>query len=483
MSDPPILADIVRFVPELRRVPVFSDLTEDQLSWLARHMEEVRLDAGEVYGRPGDPIEHLFVLLEGELQGERPGMPGSPIFTATAGHITGLLPFSRLSQFKGLTRAVLPTRGLRLHKRHFPEMLARIPVVAERLVALMSDRIREYTRMETQQDKLMALGKLSAGLAHELNNPAAAARRAAQDLMGAMDKVRAASMKLMHHVPDEAQRNAILRFDRDIGESARANVVPPSPLERSDREEAIGSWLEQHGVSEPWEIAATLADAGLTPDKLDGFASTLDPEIVGPVLHRTAAISTVYGLIQEIDNSTRRISELVAAVKRYSYMDQSPIQEVDLTEDIENTLKIFAHRLKKGITVVREYDAQLPRVCAFASELNQVWTNLIDNAIDAMGGKGELRIQTTRELDSVVVEIRDNGPGVPLEIQSRIFEPFFTTKGVGDGTGLGLDTALRIVRKHHGYIELKSVPGDTRFRVRLPIQQPKAQAQVVEEPS
>jgi signal transduction histidine kinase len=187
-------------------------------------------------------------------------------------------------------------------------------------------------------------------------------------------------------------------------------------------------------------------------------------------------VITIFGLIQEIDNSTRRISDLVTAIKRYSYMDQSPIQEVDLKEDLENTLKIFGHRLKTGVTVVREYDPDLPRICAYGGELNQVWTNLIDNAIDVMDGKGELRIRAFRELDNAIVEIGDNGPGVPPEIRSRIFEPFFTTKKVGAGTGLGLDTAMRIVRKHHGTMDLKSKPGDTRFRVRLPIKGPQEKA-------
>ncbi|HKT48254.1 MAG TPA: ATP-binding protein [Candidatus Acidoferrales bacterium] len=483
MSDPAPVRDTTHLIPELRKIIAFRDLSEDDMTWLVQHMEEVQFRAGEVYGRPGDPLEHLFVLLEGEVQGERPGMPGTPTFTATAGDITGLLPFSRLTHFKHISRAVLPTRGVRLHKRDFPEMLHRIPVLAQRLVALMSDRIREYTRMETQQDKLMALGKLSAGLAHELNNPAAAARRASQDLMKAMDRVRAASMKLMQHAPAEPQRNAILQFERAAGETAIARAIPADPLERSDCEEAVTSWLEEHNIDEPWEIASTLADGGVTSEKLDELLGIVGTTIIGPAVHRVAAIITIYGLIQEIDNSTRRISELVTAVKRYSYMDQAPMQEVDLHDDLENTLKIFGHRLKKGVNVVREYDPQLPRVCAFGSELNQVWTNLIDNAIDAMQGQGELRIRTCRELDSVVVEICDNGPGVPQEIQSRIFDPFFTTKGVGEGTGLGLDTASRIVRKHHGYIELKSAPGDTRFRVRLPIEQPKAQGQLAEEPS
>jgi signal transduction histidine kinase len=475
MSEPGTVSQTERFVVELRKISVFSDLPDSDLEWLAQLMDEISYRAGETYGKEGDPIEHLTVLLEGEIQIERRGAPGSPVLIATAGQVTGLLPFSRLTQFRGTARTVLPTRALRLHKRHFPEMLQRIPLLGQRLVAMMSDRIRETTRMETQQEKLMALGKLSAGLAHELNNPAAAARRAAQNLTEAMENVRAASMKLLQHQFSDTAREVILQFEREAARNATMRAgLPEDPLELSDREEQISSWLEQHRVEEPWRIAPALAEAKVNTEKLNALAAAIGEAVIGPALGRVAAITTIYEMIQEIDNSTRRISDLVTAIKRYSYMDQAPMQEVDLHEDLENTLKIFGHRLKAGVMVVREYDPQLPRVCAYGSELNQVWTNLIDNAIDAMNGKGELRVRTIRELDCAIVEVGDNGPGVPPEIQSRIFDPFFTTKKVGEGTGLGLDTAMRIVRKHHGLVELKSQPGDTRFRVRLPIQQPKA---------
>ena len=458
----------------LRTNSVFEDLSDEDLAWLAERMDNIRVDAGAILGRKDEPIEYLNVLLEGEIQVENPDEPGTPRFIARAGQVTGALPFSRLKTYVGNTWAVLPVHVLRLHKDHFLEMVQRIPVLGQRLVALMSDRIREITRQETQRDKLMALGKLSAGLAHELNNPAAAAQRAAKSLREAMENVRDASLRLLQHPLSHEQRQAIFQFEREVTDHvAENNPTSRDPLELSDLEAEITECLEEHQVNEPWKIAAPLAEANADPQKMDALRATIGDDIIGDALRRVASVVTIFGLIHEIDNSTRRISDLVGAIKRYSYMDQASMQEVDVREDLENTLKIFGHWLKKGITVERKYAPDAPRVCAFGVELNQVWTNLIDNAIDSMKGSGELRIRTWRELECVAVEIGDDGPGVPAEIQTRIFDPFFTTKPVGEGTGLGLDTVMRIVQKHHGRIELISKPGDTRFIVRIPIKQPK----------
>jgi len=286
--------------------------------------------------------------------------------------------------------------------------------------------------------------------------------------------VRSASLRLLEHPLNAEQRQAIVQFEREVtGQVTEKSDSHSDPLELSDREAEITESLEAHKVEEPWKIAGPLAEAKADPKKLEALRAMVGDQVIGDALHRVAAVVTIFGLIHEIDNSTRRISELVTAIKRYSYMDQAAMQEVDLREDLDNTIKIFGHWLKKGITVTRDYDAELPRICAFGSELNQVWTNLIDNAISAMNGQGELRVGARRELRSVVVTIGDNGPGIPADIQSRIFDPFFTTKPVGEGTGLGLDTAMRIVQKHHGSVEVKSKPGDTRFLVRLPIEQPR----------
>jgi signal transduction histidine kinase len=330
-----------------------------------------------------------------------------------------------------------------------------MPVLTQRLVGLMSDRIREATRVEQQRDRLAGLGKLSAGLAHELNNPASAARRATSQLRATMKRIKDASHALGARDLTAAQRAEIEKLEASL---LQQDGLPPDTLTISALEEEIESWLRDHGQEDLWQLASDLAHKNIQPAALDRLYATLDAETARAALVRIAASMEIANLLNEIESSTSRISDLVRAIKEYTYMDQSPVQNVDIAKSLETTLTILNHKLKRGITVQRDYQRVPFLVNSFGSELNQVWTNIIDNAIDAMGGQGELRVRTYRDDACVVVEIADNGPGIPAKVLPHIFEPFFTTKGVGQGTGLGLDTAQRIVRKHRGQIQVNSKP-------------------------
>jgi signal transduction histidine kinase len=334
----------------------------------------------------------------------------------------------------------------------------------------MSDRIRETTRREQQRDRLASLGKLSAGLAHELNNPASAAKRATSQLRDILKKIRDASHELGRRDLTAAQKSEIEKMEASFVQS---NEVPSDPLAISDLEDQIDSLLRSHGQNDLWQMAADLAHKNVKPEALESLFATLDADTARAALVRIAASVEIATLLNEIESSTSRISDLVGAIKEYTYMDQTPVQNVDIVKSLETTLTIMNHKLKRGVVVKRDYE-QIPLlVNSFGSELNQVWTNLIDNAIAAMGGNGELRVRTYREDNCVVVEIADNGPGIPADVKPHIFEPFFTTKGVGEGTGLGLDTVQRIVKKHRGSIQVDSKPGDTRFQVWLPVAEEK----------
>ncbi|HEX8556901.1 MAG TPA: ATP-binding protein [Pyrinomonadaceae bacterium] len=464
-------------VAAVRRVGVFADLPEDQLRWFVAHAEERRLAPGEVLARRGERPRWMTVYLEGEVHAVRSDeMSDAYVYIARAGdpatEVSGMLPYSRMTEHPSTTRAVTPTRLLLFPAELFPEMLARMPALAERLVGVMSDRVRESARLDVQQDKLLALGKLSAGLAHELNNPAAAARRAADDLLGALEEMRAADLRLCRHPLSAEQREQVARFEREA--VARQEDAPPlGTLEQSDREEELAAWMGGQGVADGWRVAPALVEAGVECAALEGLLRGVGAEAFGDVLARVAAQLRAACLVCDIKAGTSRISDLVGAIKEYSYMDSAALQEVDVHKGLDNTLLILKHKLRRNsVEVTRDYDPGLPRVMAFGGELNQVWTNLIDNAADAMRGGGRLKVRTRREPSWLMVEVRDNGPGIPEQVRPHLFEPFFTTKPVGEGTGLGLDTALRIVRKHRGNIRFETKPGDTCFQVRLPLGPP-----------
>src|SRR5712691_1814484 len=451
---------------ELLRVPAFADLPDDQIAWFLSNSQEVRLAAGDIFARQGDPADWMFVLLKGQFQWRGEFNGETIIFSAAPGGVTGMLPFSRMKQFTVSGRAVTEGRVLRFPASLFPDLVQKMPELTSRLVGLMSDRIRETTRFEQQRDRLASLGKLSAGLAHELNNPASAAKRATSQLRDILKKIKSASLELGRRDLTSSQKAEIERMEASF---TLPEVVPPDALTISDLEDQIDSLLRSHGQNDLWMLAAALARRNIQPEALESLFASLEADTARAALVRIAASVEVAALLNEIESSTSRISDLVRAIKEYTYMDQGPVQNVDIVKSLETTLTILNHKLKHGVAVQRDYQRVPFLVNSFGSELNQVWTNLIDNAIDAMGGKGELRVRTYREDSCVVVEIADNGPGVSPELQPHIFEPFFTTKGVGEGTGLGLDTVQRIVKKHRGNIQVPSKPGDTRFQVWLPL--------------
>jgi signal transduction histidine kinase len=451
---------------ELRRVPVFADLPDDQIEWFLAQSEELNLKPGDITLRQGDPAVWMFVILEGELHARGELNGETVIFSMVGAEVTGVLPFSRM-QFAPVTvRAVTNSRVLRFPSSRFPELVQKMPELAKRLVGLMSDRIRETTRAEQQRDRLAALGKLSAGLAHELNNPASAAKRAASQLRDIMFRIRNASHELGRRELSPAQKAQVEGLETQF---TQMDESTPDALTVNSLEDELDSLFRSHGQNDLWQLSADLARRGVQPKLIEDLYSSLEPDTAKAALVRIASIMDATNLLKEIESSTTRISELVKAIKEYTFMDQTPIQNVDIVKGLEGTLTILNHKLKKGVTVHRDYQDAPLLVNSFGSELNQVWTNIIDNAIDAMHGNGELRVRAFREDTCVVVEIIDNGPGISAKALPHIFEPFFTTKGVGEGTGLGLDTAQRIVRKHRGSIEVESEPGNTKFQVWIPL--------------
>jgi signal transduction histidine kinase len=462
-------------IEALRKIPVFEDLQEDQLQWFASNAEDLHFAAGDLVIEAGAPADQLIVILAGELQGKRP-TDGS-VYIAAAGTITGLLPFSRMTQFPSRIRATAPTRLASLHKDHFEEMFRRIPDIQPRLVGLLTDRVRESARADQQREKLAALGKLSAGLAHELNNPASAVRRSTAGLRDALAlaNLRDANFRLCREELSDEVLEHLSEIEKEVAAEMTGSPVMDA-LERSDREDRITAWLDGRGVTRPWELAPALVEAEADEDCLGKLSAQFPGKTLEFALRRMSATIEVEKTLRQIESSAARISDLVKAIKEYTYMDRSGDKEIDLHEGLESTLTMLHHDLKNGINVRREYDKSLPKICGKGSELNQVWTNLIDNAIDALAeqakaGRGQITIRTARDGAFVLVDIIDNGPGIPPEVKSRIFDPFFTTKPVGEGTGLGLDTVYRIVHQHKGDIRVDSHPGETHFQVRLPIPQ------------
>ncbi|RBY83278.1 ATP-binding protein [Blastococcus sp. TF02A-26] len=464
----------------LRELFLFEDLDADQLAWVSANGDVVDCAAGTEVSVEGQPAECFFVLLEGTMTMSRRvgGSDVETVRTDSRGVYSGAVQFymqDRIRQvYPATVRAVTDCRFLALPAGPFAEVFQRWYPMAVHLLEGLFVGTKNTNEVLGQRERLLALGKLTAGLTHELNNPAAAAARATAALRERIAGMRTKLAKLSDgHVP-AGMLTALTALQEDF--VARIGPAPElGALERADREDELGEWLEDHDVDRAWDLAGVFVAAGLGPDDLERVAAAVTPSSLPAALQWLSYTVETETLVAEIGESTARISALVDAAKQYSQIDRTPHQAAELHVGLDATLTMMSGKIGPGVTVVKEYDRSLPAVPAYAGELNQVWPNLIHNALDAMGGTGTLTLRTALDGDRALVEIGDTGPGIPEELRRRVFEPFFTTKPVGQGTGLGLDVSWRIVvTRHGGDLRVQSRPGDTRFQVRLPLEEPAA---------
>jgi len=455
-------------IDELRSLSVLEGLTDDQLAELTRRGTEVRVEAGADVFREGEHADFWWVLLDGAIDLVR--HVGRE--DAVVGHMDvpgrwagGFRAWDEHGVYLATGRARTDARVLRVPAEVLRELIATWFPLGGHLIRGLYGTARSIESTARQRESLVTLGTLAAGLAHEINNPASAATRAADDLEAACQTLLTSLRRLAQSEISAEQFIALDALRREI-EPQAAGLAP---LALADREDALSSWLTRHGVTRDWIIAPPLAAAGVDLAWCERMAALLEGSALEAGLEWVATAFSITALLSEVMDSTRRVSDLVAAVRSYSQMDRASIQHIDVTDGLESTLVMLGYKLRDGVTVVRDYGADVPQIDVYAGELNQVWTILIDNAVDAMDGAGTLRVATRADEGDVVIEIGDTGPGMPPEVAARAFEPFYTTKEVGEGSGLGLDIAQRIVvERHRGTITIESRPGETVLRVRIP---------------
>jgi signal transduction histidine kinase len=467
---------------ELRDLFLFADLKPEQLEWIAGCGDVVEVAAGANVVAEGEPSRCFYVLLSGTVSMSRV-IGGETVETTRTDHrgsyfgaVQFYLDDESAREYPASVRAITDCAVLALPAKEFAKRFAQWFPMAVHLLEGMLLGMRRGNQQLAERERLLALGKLSAGLTHELNNPAAAAIRATDALR---DKVTGMRSKLAMiadgRIAGPALRKLVMAQDEFVKKVRHAPTL--SPLEASDREDELGDWFDDHGIAGGWDLAPVFVAGGLGVEDMEAVATACENGMVeGPIRWLAYTVESE-SLMREIIDATTRISDLVGAAKQYSQLDRAPFRFVDVHEGLDATLMMFGRKLGEGagVKIVKDYDRSLPQIPAYSAELNQVWTNIIDNALDAMDGEGTLTVRTTRVDDRALVEIGDTGPGIPPDIRRRIFEPFFTTKGVGKGTGLGLDVSYRvIVTRHHGDVQVASEPGNTRFRVFLPLTEPDA---------
>ena len=452
---------------DLRKSPLFAGLSDEELRRLVDMAEPVSLKAGDVLMRQGDPGDAAYVVIQGEFEiSKQSGQMMIKIDVRNPGDVVGEMAL--LSRDSRTATVIAKTDGetLRIPSQAFEALLESSSTAAMAVLRWVMARLRQNESLLHQQEKMAALGTLSAGLAHELNNPAAAAQRNAAELGKTLVKLQTLNYQIEAMALRENQSKWLEAFLREVSRRF-SNPAKLDALDKIDRVDQLQAWLEESGVESAWDLAPALVNFGWTVEELEELRETRMFELA---IQWLGIACLTAERVSEVQQAAERISQIVQAMKSYTYLDQAPLLEVDIHEGLENTLVIMQHKLKRGVTVRRDYAPNLPRIEAYASELNQVWTNIIDNAIDAMHGSGVISIKTYPVDSHVVVEIMDNGPGIPENIRSRIFEPFFTTKPPGQGTGLGLHISHDIVvNRHHGQLLVESKSGETKFKVFLPV--------------
>ncbi len=454
---------------QLRSFDAFNNLPDQALEWLIERADYVLYKEGEQLFFPQKPVYHMQIIINGEYVTRfKQGNEYRELGTWGTGTLTGLLPFSRMKVAQATGTALQDTYVLELHKDHFTEMVSVSYEMTQNLVGEMSDRIRDFTSIRLQNEKLMSLGKLSAGLAHELNNPTASIVRNVEELY-----------RRTHQTPERFKRVMTMRITPEQTDEVNAilfskiGVKRPelTLMQRESLKDDLLDWLEDREVENAETLAETFVEFGMTEADLDDIDRIVDGKHLDGILPWLESTLSMEQLVSEIHEASGRIAHLIKSIKSYTHMDRAKDgEQTDIQEGLINTLTILKHQLKsKSITVEKDFGENLPKILAFPGELNQVWTNLIDNAIDAMDEGGVLKLKSYTKRDRVFMEITDNGPGIPEDVKSKIFDPFFTTKGIGKGTGLGLEVVRRIVEHHKGSIEVNSVPGATTFTVSFPV--------------